>query len=411
MNSYPPYNKNDNGGKCNMKWVSTFKYITIPYDEVAAFGENLTQRVLFDHNVKGEKVRVRFSNRYGQKPMQIEKATIGKYKDGKVIACKTLTCGGHEKITLAPDERILSDEVDYETEPGEKLVINLYFKERQNITGTCCFWSETGTVVEKFTGDVTNGGETDRVFFTPLQDYVGDTTGDNQMHMFTGFDAVQVYTQDEVKVIAAFGDSITHMSYFTNPLLKRLLEEANGKAVLINSGIGGNRLLDDATVVDGKSLVFFGEAGLKRFEEDVFGLDDVDAVLVLIGINDIMHPIQLQGKAETVTAEDLIAGFRQITATAHDNGAEVYFGTITPSGNPEYPDWWIQMFEETRNGANSYIRSGEGIEGYFDYDRELRDEAKPDYIREGCHLGDGLHPNNQGGVMMADLIDLRAILG
>ena len=64
----------------------------------------------------------------------------------------------------------------------------------------------------------------------------------NKGMCFYGFTGLQVYTKDTVKAIAAFGDSITHMSYVTNALSKRLFREYPGQVTLLNCGIGGNRL-------------------------------------------------------------------------------------------------------------------------------------------------------------------------
>lgn len=47
-----------------MKWASTFKYITIPYGIALANIKDQTQRVTFDNNLRGNKVRVLLSNRH-----------------------------------------------------------------------------------------------------------------------------------------------------------------------------------------------------------------------------------------------------------------------------------------------------------------------------------------------------------
>lgn len=48
----------------HMKWASTFKYITIPYGIALANIKGQTQRVTFDNNLRGNKVRVLLSNRH-----------------------------------------------------------------------------------------------------------------------------------------------------------------------------------------------------------------------------------------------------------------------------------------------------------------------------------------------------------
>ncbi len=398
-----------------MKWLSTFKYLKIGYGENIALADNLTQRVSFDNNVEADRVRGRFTNRYSKNELRIAKATITKEGASNI---SSITLDGKEEISLGPDEVVFSDEVDYRISAGDRLVISIYYKDRQEMDSICCFWSDGGAEVNYYEGDVTEvGADSLGVSKGTLPEITSDILRDDanigMMKIFSGFDIVQALADDDTKVIAAFGDSITHMSFYTNALQKRLYKAYPGKLSLINCGIGGNRLVDDATYVKaaGKQLVLFGKAGVDRFEEDVFGIDEVDTVLTLIGINDIMHPLFLEDKEETTSGEDIVNGYKKIAALAHDNGAEIYFGTITPCGNDEYPDWWLPKFEASRNKANEWIRSGELIDGFFDFDKELRNDNKPGYMKDDCNIGDGLHPNTEGGRRMADLVDIKAIVG
>lgn len=421
-----------------MKWVSTFKYMKIGYGENIALAENLTQRVSFDNNLNADRLRIRFTNRYGRNELRIAKATISKeyteQKAGELAfhEVKEISLKGKKEIFLAQGEECFSDEIEFGIKAGDRLVISLYYRDKQYFDSICCFWADGGATVDYYDGDKTDGIYTgiesdndyrsDSLAYSEIQnskgslpeitsDILRDDANIGIMKMFSGFDAVQALTDDETRVIAAFGDSITHMSFYTNPLQKRLYEAYPGKLSFINCGIGGNRLIDDATYVKaaGKQLVLFGKAGTSRFEEDVFALDEVDTVLSLIGINDIMHPIFLEEKDETVTGDNLIEGYRKISEIAHNNGAEIYFGTVTPCGNDEYPKWWLPKFEAARNAANEWIRRGELIDGFFDFDKELRNDSKPGYMQDDLNIGDGLHPNTAGGIKMADLVDLKII--
>ena len=396
-----------------MKWVSIFKYLSIEYDENIAFAMDQTQRVSFESNIDGDRVRIRFTNRYGKNDLKIDHATIGKEKSPYITDIAEITFGGKRDVVLAPGQELFCDEISYDVWAGDRLVVSLYFKDRQDIDSICCYWADGGARVHWLLGDVTNGLDADRAPVAVTAPYIKDDPNFHMMRMFVGFDAVQVMAADDTKVIAAFGDSITHMSFYTNALQRRLYDGSFGRVSFINSGIGGNRLVDDATFVPeaGKRLIFFGEAGVKRFERDVFELDEVDAVMVLIGINDIMHPLQLESKETTTPAEAIIEGYKKIIACAHENGAEVFFGTITACGNEDYPKEWISEFESVRNEVNRWIRKGEFIDGYFDFDRELADPEKPGFMQSNCHIGDGLHPNSRGGKKMADCVDIRTVLG
>lgn len=389
-----------------MKWVSSFKYLRINYVEDIASIENADQKVVFYNNISGSKVRVRFSNKYAKRNLVIDEAYIGVIRNGKDIGKEALKVDGKSVVTLEPGQEIFSDETLLEVSAGDKLYVLLHFGQKQIYESICCFWADDGAKVTL----ERDGREISRDI---ISEFMKNDPNIHMQSMFIGFDAVQVLTFDETKTIAAFGDSITHMSFYTNALTKRLYNEYFEKVSVINCGIGGNRLINDATFVKaaGKELLLFGEAGVKRFEKDVFEIDDVDAVCVLIGINDIMHPIQLEEKEETISSEDLIQGYRQIIECAHENGAEIFFGTIMPSGNDDYPKWWIEKFEKVRNEVNDWIRKGELHDGYFDFDKALQDANRPGYMRNNMNIGDGLHPNTLGGMEMAKAVDIKTIMG
>ena len=47
---------------------------------------------------------------------------------------------------------------------------------------------------------------------------------------------------------------------------------------------------------------------------------------------------------------------------------------------------------------------GAGVDGVIDDDAAVRDESRPGYMLEDCQIGDGVHPNDRGGSLMADAI-------
>ena len=104
-------------------------------------------------------------------------------------------------------------------------------------------------------------------------------------------------------------------------------------------------------------------------------------------------------------------GFRTLIDIARRPGAKIFGATVTPCGSDDYPAEWMRRFEEVRTELNSRLREGIGFDGVFDYDAAIRDGARPDHIRAGCHIGDGLHPNDKGGRLMAETIDLSALMG
>lgn len=396
-----------------MKWISSFKYVPINYDGCVAVIRNQTQRVSFDNNLNGGRIRLRLCNRYAKIPLILDRVTVGVVDGDRVANTTAVTLEGNSRITLEAGQEIFSDEIDFTVCAGDRLAVNIYIDKAQKLENICCLWAKTNALVSFGTGDRTDGQAFEAVTPDDILPMIRDDTLPDKMMFFGGFDALQVYTDDEVKVVAAFGDSITHMSYMTNALAKRLYEFFPGKVTLINSGVGGNRLVHDAVYNEEfpKTDSIFGIAGVKRFERDVFGIDAVDSVLSLIGINDIMHPLLLEKRTETTSAEEIIEGYKTIARLAHAHGARIYGGTIMPAGYTDYSESWMRAMEETRIRVNEWIRRESAYDGYYDFDDALRDHEKAGYMQEDAHLGDGLHPNVKGGELAAAAVDIIELTG
>ena len=396
-----------------MKWASAFKYISINYDARIATVKNRTQRVSFANNLNGDRIRLRFSNRYGKTPLRLDRVTVGTENGSVILNAMSVTLNGSQVITLEPGQEVFSDEIAFAARAGERLAVSIYIKDAQDVESVRCLWARTNTLVSFGAGDQTDGQAFEETELDNLLPLIRDDPSPYKTMFFYGFDALQVYTDDDAKVIAAFGDSITHMSFVTNALMKRLYNAYPGKVTLINSGVGGNRLIHDATYIKaiGQVVPVFGEAGIKRFERDVFELDEVNTVLALIGINDIMHPIQLEELTEATPPEAIIDGYKAIAAITHAHGGKIFGATVMPCGNECYPEGWLPAFEKTRQSLNEWIRGENDYDGFFDYDAAMRDDARPGYLLPSLDIGDGLHPNDKGGEIVANTIDLAKLTG
>jgi lysophospholipase L1-like esterase len=80
-----------------------------------------------------------------------------------------------------------------------------------------------------------------------------------------------------------------------------------------------NRVLSDGAFQAGINA-------LARFEHNVLAQPGVTHVIFMEGINDIGAALQ----NPTPTAEDIIAGHKQIIERAHTRGLKTYGGTLTP---------------------------------------------------------------------------------
>ena len=397
-----------------MKLVSSFKYLPINYGMTLATVSDRTQRVVFDNNLNGNKVRILLSNKYAKNLLKLRKVFIGVENKGKIEKSVAVTLHGSTEIMLEAGEETYSDEVKLEVKAGDRLAVSMYLDQEQEIQNLCGYWAKNrAEVICNVQGDDTKEVIAQRVSMEEIYAFVKEDPSPVKGQFFFGFSAVQVLTEDDVKVVVAFGDSITAMSFFTNALQKRLYDTYPGQVTLVNAGIGGNRLVHDGTWIPDAPAEggLFGEAGVKRFEKDVFETDQVDSIFCLIGINDIMHPVQFEGAGESISAEYLEKGYTYLVQKARMYGAKIYGATVMPCGNTDYPEEWIHSFEKTRIQINEWIRIQSPYDGYFDFDAIVRDDTMPSYLREEVHIGDGLHPNTAGGKMLAECISLRMLTG
>jgi len=134
-------------------------------------------------------------------------------------------------------------------------------------------------------------------------------------------------------------------------------------------------------------------------------------VTLMMGINDIGWPgCGLAPNDPEPTADQIIAGYQQLIARAHLHGLKIIGVTLTPfgdsfSGTP-FAGYYSAQKEKIRSAVNEWIRSGGQFDGVIDFDKVVRDPAKPTHIQAQYDKGDHLHPNPAGYKAMAESIDL-----
>ena len=107
-----------------------------------------------------------------------------------------------------------------------------------------------------------------------------------------------------------------------------------------------------------------------------------------------------------VTAEDLIAGYREIVARAHAAGKCVVGAAVGPfRGWPE----WDPAAEAVRQEVNAFVRGGGEFDAVADFDRVLRSPYDPERMLPFLDNGDHIHPNDKGMQAMADAVDLDSL--
>jgi lysophospholipase L1-like esterase len=217
-------------------------------------------------------------------------------------------------------------------------------------------------------------------------------------------------------VIVAVGDSITDGAFSTVDAgaswpegLARRLAAAGRTEAVVNAGIGGNRLLRDGTWTGA------GRALLARLDADVFALDGVESIILLIGINDIGWP-DADGRgrkwaplSDLPTANQIADGYRQVVLRAHARGTRVIGGTLIAFGGVDPSGFYTTEKEVIRQAVNARVRSGDIFDAVIDFDAALRDPSQPSRLLPDYDSGDNVHPSDHGYAAMANAVDLSLL--
>ena len=381
------------------KWIPSFGAVPVEYHyEIGCF-EDISERAVIRNNLRGEKLRVTFSNPDSPDEMRIEAAAIA-LRDrvtGRKSPVRPLTVDGKDRIVLAPGEERLSDEVSIPVTPEDDFILELYFRERTVLRSALVTWRLGVWQCSQFKGDFRAGP----LGFTVKKDLCPGLFADPYPnHFLVGASSVSVYAAAEARLLGLMGDSVTHMGFFSDPLILALYERYPGRIAVVNAGICGNRIARDyprVTISPGEGHQF-GAAGRDRFLRDLYSQAAPDDVFIMEGVNDCTHWM-VSGTEPEETPEGIFAALRQTADQAEARGSRVLMSTIMPFGADGMP--WRDRADEIRRGCNDLIRARVPAERLLDMDAVMRDPDDPTHLQDGMHLGDGVHPNDFAGSKMA----------
>jgi lysophospholipase L1-like esterase len=377
-------------------WVATWGASPAPQITAAEqqiHFERQTLREIVHISLGGKTVRVRFSNAYGKETVQVGAAHIALRSKDSAIAPGTdrpVTFGGQTSVAIPPDALILSDPVPLDVPAAADLAISIFLPNK--VTGAGIHYSAQQTSY------VASDDDTSKP----------DLPNAAKITSWIFLTGVDVAAPASANTVVAFGDSITDGARSTNDanhrwpdILAARLLAAHKKTGVLDAGIGGNRILHDAT-----TNVRFGMNALARFDRDVLAQSGVKYVILLEGINDLGHAGSSAPAAERVTTEDLIAGMQRMIERAHEKGIKVFGGTLTPFEGTPFQGYFTPEKEAQRKALNQWIRSSHAFDGVIDFDQVVRDPQHPDRILAKYDGGDHLHPGDAGYKAMGEAIDL-----
>jgi len=345
------------------------------------------------HIAKGGKtVRLHLSNIMGTEPLRLNSIHIAVASSTgspqiDPASDRTVTFAGLSDIVIPAGADFLSDPIALTIADQSALSVSFHMPEASK--------TQTGHPGSRTTSWLVRGNHAADADLSDTQ---------STQHFDHWFNIAGVDVQGGTTAVVAFGDSITD-GYGIKPntdtrwpdfLNVRLKDEP---ITVLNSGIGGNRLLLDG----------LGNNALARFERDILSHDGVRYVIVLEGVNDLgmlTRDAPVTPEAHTDMVRQITAAYLQMIAKAHNRGLKIYGSTITPFMGMDYyhPD---AINEADRQAVNQWIKTSGAFDAVIDFDAALRDPAQPDRLLPAYDGGDHLHPSQAGYKAMADAVDLR----
>jgi lysophospholipase L1-like esterase len=372
-------------------WGDDFVFPT----KIPATARDQTIRQVVRLSLGGARLRVVLSNEYGSAPLRIGSASValvGPDDANLSSSLRVLTFGGEPATIVPAGAPLVSDPLTMPTRDADRLVVSLYLPDETPLT--TFHWEGKQTAMIG----------------------AGDQTMQNGFHLTETTDArvilsgVRVETPNDGAVVV-FGDSITDGAgasldadtRWTDYLAHRL---APRRIAVLNAGISGARLLQDRMGVNAAA----------RFTQDVLAQPGIRTVILLLGINDIGWPGTDFGREDARPSFDaLITAYHQLIALAHGHNVRIIGGTLTPFENalPDTPldNYWSAEKDALRQAVNHWIRTSGAFDGIVDFDALLRDPNHPTRLAVPFDCGDHIHPGDLGHQVMADAIDLDALMG
>ena len=349
-----------------------------------------TLRLVAHASIGGSRVRVRLSNEMGSTPLTIGAAQVGLRDSGVWVRAGSnnpLTFGGNRSVTIPPGAPVLSDPVYLNVAPFTDLAVSLY------LPGSV----QAATI---------HSAALQAGYVSTTGNFAASTSFAVSRTIASWPFLSEVLVDGGAPCIVAVGDSITdgagsstNLNRRWPDLLARRLQLEAGVAVgVVNRGISGNQMLreESAAMIGGRAL-------LARFDRDVLATPNLRVVMLLIGINDICYT----SGATLVKPSELIAGYRQLIARAHDHGVAIVGSTLTPFEGFAY---YNAARETVRRTVNDWLRACGEFDLLLDWEAVLRNPEAPTRLLAGYNSRDWIHPNDAGYAAMAGAVPLPQLL-
>ena len=365
-----------------------------------------TYRMVVSSAISGSKIRLELCNKPGKTPVEIGSITVAKCdKNGTFIdgIYKTVTVNSKESFIIGKNEMVTTDPVDLEIGVDEYFCVSIYV-----VKGKLC----SGNLLDNV-NLITIKGDYTKIPHAENQPRPRDTVRKvATVILGMGFhkpipliNTVELLNHENASSIVMFGDSITQQGFWTNAFEKRIREQYKGRYAVINRSIMGNRTLRDF----GKRFPcpgLFGISGISRFENDVLRFNDAEYIVFALGTNDFLQYGTLMApKSDKPTPDEMLNAVKGLSEKAHKSGKKfiamnvLHFGLCADS-RPEKE----KMVQEYNN---LLMENKDCFDMVYDQAKHCIDKNKPNCSRREYLGADKLHPNFEGGQVVANNFDLK----
>ncbi|MFJ7076909.1 SGNH/GDSL hydrolase family protein [Streptomyces sp. NPDC098781] len=350
-----------------------------------------TLRLVVHTSVGGPRVRLRFDNTFAAGPVRIGAATVAVQQSGAAATATPVRVrfGGAAGVEIPAGAQAYSDPLGFVVPADANLLVSFHLP---------------GTVPAAPLHRLAQ----QRSYVSGPGDHTAEAAGSAYPTVLTSWPLLTgVDVGGGPGSVVLLGDSITDGDKSTtdanrrwpNVLATRLLNQSVVPHYgVLNQGISGNRVVSDRYPGDGVSTDTAGVSALHRFDRDVLAQTSARTAVVFEGINDARWG---------TTAEQVIAGLREIADRGHARGLRMLAATILPC---EGEAQCTAVADAERVEINAWIRGAGVYDGVLDFDAVVRDPARPSRMLPAYDSGDHLHPGDTGLAALAESVDLRTLV-